>query len=103
MTPPASPADPAAQYDRSHGFAGCSLPAPPLSTRRRADAIRDYNRLKDAFRAMLDADAPPAPGCEPNTPRRLHDALDEAIAASNAVSHALYEWKASACAKGAEQ
>ena len=66
--------------------------------RSRNDAIRDYDRLAAAFARLLVEALPPSPPsqpgpCSPNTPRRDCDSIDEAIAAANALSETLCEWR----------
>lgn len=95
-----SPANP---YDRSRGFAPRSLPMPPPAVRCRGDAVRDHDRLASAFKQLLAMPLPspspspssPAPSAcsPPRTPRPEFDAFDEAIAAANALSDTLCEWR----------
>ena len=88
----------ARRYDRSRGSSAPRLPAVPPAVRSRNDAIRDYDRLAAAFaRLLVEALPPPPPSqpgpCSPNTPRRDCDSIDEAIAAANALSETLCEWR----------
>ena len=85
-------------YDRSRGSSAPRLPAVPPAVRSRNDAIRDYDRLAAAFaRLLVEAlpTSPPSQPCSnsPNTPRRDCDSIDEAIAAANALSETLCEWR----------
>lgn len=91
---------PASQYDRSRGFAPRSLPTPPPAMRCRGDAMRDYDRLASAFKELLamplstSSPQPTPPGGSPcRTPRPEFDAFDDAIAAANALSDTLCEWR----------
>ena len=108
MTPDGRTGDAApGHYDRSGRFQ-CRLPAPPPPVRSRSDAARDYERLKAAFRSLLDAHDSEhgaaisgggggggGGGCGPApSPSATYDSFDEAIAAANAVSVTLCEWKA---------
>ena len=93
----ASPANP---YDRSRGFAPRSLPTPPPAMRCRSDAVRDHDRLASAFKELLAMPLPasssqptPPSGSQPRTPRPELDAFDDAIAAANAMSDTLCEWR----------
>lgn len=95
----ASPA-PANPYDRSRGFAPHSLPTPPPAVRCRSDAMRDYDRLTSTFKELLAMPPPasspqptPPGGSPPRTPRPEFDAFDDAIAAANAMSNTLCEWR----------
>ena len=88
----------ARQYDRSRGTSAPRLPAVPPAVRSRNDAIRDYDRLAAAFARLLVEALPPSPPSQaaprsPNTPRRECDSIDEAIAAANALSETLCEWR----------
>ena len=90
------------QYDRSGGFR-CRLPAPPPAVRGRSDAVRDCERLGAAFRSLIDchdAAARELGGGAPS-PSGMYDAFDEAIAAANAVSDTLCEWRAALAAAAA--
>ena len=85
-------------YDRSRGSSAPRLPAVPPAVRSRNDAVRDYDRLAAAFARLLVEALPPSPpsqhgSCSPNTPRRGCDSIDEAIAAANALSETLCEWR----------
>ena len=85
-------------YDRSRGSSAPRLPAVPPAVRSRNDAVRDYDRLAAAFARLLVEALPPSPpsqpgSCSPNTPRRDCDSIDEAIAAANALSETLCEWR----------
>ena len=88
----------ARRYDRSRGSGAPRLPAVPPAVRARNDAIRDYDRLAAAFARLLVEALPPSPPSQPgsnspNTPRRECDSIDEAIAAANALSETLCEWR----------
>ena len=88
----------ARRYDRSRGSRAPRLPAVPFAVRSRNDAIRDYDRLAAAFARLLVEALPPPPPSQPgsrspNTPRRECDSIDEAIAAANALSETLCEWR----------
>ena len=67
--------------------------------RCRGDAMRDYDRLASAFKELLamplpSSSSPVPPACSPpRTPRPEFDAFDDAIAAANALSDTLCEWR----------
>ena len=90
----------ASQYDRSRVSGPRHLPTPPPAVRGRNDAIRDHERLSFAFRGLLAA-SPPSTHRQagaPSTPCHEFDAFDEAIAAANALSDTLREWRSAAAA-----
>lgn len=90
-------------YDRSRTSGPRRLPTPPLAVRSRSDAMRDYDRLAAAFKGLLAASPSQATQHKaPNTPRHEFEAIDEAIAAANALSETLCEWRGAMPSGGAE-
>ena len=91
-------------YDRSRTSGPQRLPTPPLAVRSRSDAMRDFDRLAAAFKGLLSASPPQAAQRDaPSTARHEFEAIDEAIAAANALSETLCEWRGAMSSGSAEQ